>query len=224
MTSIDRRLLLVHAHPDDETINNGATMARYVAEGVGVTLLTCTLGEFGEILVPELAELEADRADQLGGYRLAELTAAMSCLGVTDHRFLGTAGRFSDSGMIGTDANDAPRAFWRAAKEETVFAAAVDAAVAVIREVRPQVVVTYDPDGGYGHPDHIMAHRVTMAGVARAAQDGWHRRALDRVEGLLDGHPPLSPSKPESRRSGATAARSSHWPTPTTSPFRSRTT
>ncbi len=73
-----RRLLLVHAHPDDETINNGATMARYVAEGAQVTLLTCTLGEEGEVLVPELAELAADRADQLGGFRIGELSTAMA--------------------------------------------------------------------------------------------------------------------------------------------------
>ena len=72
MTS-PRRLLLVHAHPDDETINNGATMARYAAEGASVTLLTCTLGEEGEILVPELGQLAADQADQLGGYRIGEL-------------------------------------------------------------------------------------------------------------------------------------------------------
>ena len=90
--SSDRRLLLVHAHPDDEAINNGATMARYVAEGVQVTLLTCTLGEEGEVLVPDLAQLAADQADQLGGYRISELTAAMAALGVTDHRWLGRAG------------------------------------------------------------------------------------------------------------------------------------
>ena len=76
--SSDRRLLLVHAHPDDETINNGATMARYVAAGAGVTLVTCTAGELGEVLVPELAQLAADQADQLGGYRISELAAAMA--------------------------------------------------------------------------------------------------------------------------------------------------
>jgi N-acetyl-1-D-myo-inositol-2-amino-2-deoxy-alpha-D-glucopyranoside deacetylase len=163
-----RRLLLVHAHPDDETINNGATMARYVAEGVAVTLLTCTLGEEGEILVPELAQLAADQADQLGGYRISELRAAMAALGVTDSRFLGGAGRYRDSGMIGTAANEHPRAFWNADLDE-----AVAAAVAVVREVRPQVVVTYDENGGYGHPDHIQAHRVAMGAVAAAADAGY---------------------------------------------------
>ncbi|MGY1713465.1 N-acetyl-1-D-myo-inositol-2-amino-2-deoxy-alpha-D-glucopyranoside deacetylase [Geodermatophilus sp. SYSU D01106] len=164
----DRRLLLVHAHPDDETINNGATMARYAAEGAQVTLLTCTLGEEGEVLVPELELLAPEHADQLGGYRIAELRAAMDALGVTDWRFLGGPGRYRDSGMMGTPANDKPRAFWRADLDE-----AVAHAVAVVREVRPQVVVTYDEQGGYGHPDHIQAHRVAMAAVERAADPGY---------------------------------------------------
>jgi N-acetyl-1-D-myo-inositol-2-amino-2-deoxy-alpha-D-glucopyranoside deacetylase len=163
-----RRLLLMHAHPDDETINNGATMARYVAEGAAVTLLTCTLGEEGEVLMPALAQLAADQADQLGGYRISELSAAMAALGVTDWRFLGGAGRFRDSGMMDTPANDKPRAFWRADLAE-----AVAHAVAVVREVRPQVVVTYDENGGYGHPDHIQAHRVAMAAVEAAANPGY---------------------------------------------------
>jgi N-acetyl-1-D-myo-inositol-2-amino-2-deoxy-alpha-D-glucopyranoside deacetylase len=159
-----RRMLLVHAHPDDETINNGATMARYVAEGASVTLLTCTLGEEGEILVPELEQLAADQADQLGGYRIGELRAAMAALGVTDFRFLGGAGRYRDSGMMGTPANGHARAFWNADLDE-----AVAHAVSVVREVRPQVVVTYDENGGYGHPDHIQAHRVAMGAVEKAA-------------------------------------------------------
>ncbi len=159
-----RRVLFVHAHPDDETINNGATMARYAVEGVGITLLTCTLGEEGEVLVPELAGLAADEADQLGGYRISELNAAMTELGVREHRYLGGPGRWRDSGMMGTPANDKPRAFWRADPDE-ICAAAVE----VIREVRPQVLVTYDEIGGYGHPDHIQAHRVAMAAVDAAA-------------------------------------------------------
>jgi len=165
-------MLLVHAHPDDETINNGATMARYVAEGAHVTLLTCTLGEEGEVLVPELAQLAADQADQLGGYRISELREAMAALGVTDWRFLGGAGRYRDSGMMGTAPNDKPRAFWNADLDE-----AADHAVAVVRELRPQVVVTYDENGGYGHPDHIQAHRVAMRAVELAA-DATHRPDL----------------------------------------------
>src|SRR4051794_28168454 len=151
-SSPSRRLLFVHAHPDDETINNGVTMARYVAEGAQVTLLTCTLGEEGEVLVPELELLAAAEADQLGGYRIGELRAAMDALGVTDIRFLGGPGRYRDSGMMGTPANEHPRAFWNADLDE-----AVAHAVAVVREIRPQVVVTYDENGGYGHPDHIQA-------------------------------------------------------------------
>ena len=172
-----RRLLLVHAHPDDETITTGATMAFYAAHDVDVTLLTCTLGEEGEILVPELARLRANCTDQLGGYRIGELAAAMRELGVTDHRFLGGAGHFRDSGMLGSPANNHPRALWRADLERAVFAEAVAAAAEVIADVRPQVVVTYDPRGGYGHPDHVLAHRVTTAAVSAVAE----RWAVDKL-------------------------------------------
>ncbi len=151
----DRRLLLVHAHPDDETIGTGATMAKYAARGAHVTLVTCTLGEEGEILVPELAQLAADQADQLGGWRIHELDKACEALGVGDHRFLGGPGRYRDSGMMDTPANKNPRAFWQADVEE-----AAGHLVDIIEEVRPQVLVTYDDFGGYGHPDHIQAHRV----------------------------------------------------------------
>jgi N-acetyl-1-D-myo-inositol-2-amino-2-deoxy-alpha-D-glucopyranoside deacetylase len=157
MTST-RRLLLVHAHPDDETIGTGATMAKYAAAGARVTLVTCTLGEEGEILVPALAHLAADRDDGLGAYRITELEAAMAALGVSDHRFLGGPGRWRDSGMMGLPSNDRPESFWQADLD-----AATGELVRVIREVRPQVVVTYDDNGGYGHPDHIQAHRVAFA-------------------------------------------------------------
>lgn len=157
-------ILFVHAHPDDESINNGATMAKYVAEGARVTLVTCTLGELGEVLVPELAHLAADREDRLGQHRIGELAAAMRELGVADFRFLGGPGRFRDSGMMGTAPNDDPRAFWQA--DVDVAAALL---VPVIRQVRPQVLVTYNEFGGYGHPDHIQAHRVAMRGAELAA-------------------------------------------------------
>jgi N-acetyl-1-D-myo-inositol-2-amino-2-deoxy-alpha-D-glucopyranoside deacetylase len=176
LVTADRRLLLVHAHPDDESINNAATMAGAVAEGAQVTLVTCTLGELGEILEPRYAGLAADRADQLGGYRISELAAAMKILGVEDHRFLGGAGRWRDSGMIDTAGNADPRAFWRCASEPAAFEEAVCSLVEVIREVRPQVLVTYNEQGGYGHPDHIMAHRVALAAVDRAGSsdgDAW---------------------------------------------------
>jgi N-acetyl-1-D-myo-inositol-2-amino-2-deoxy-alpha-D-glucopyranoside deacetylase len=160
----DRRLLLVHAHPDDETIGTGATMAKYAAEGAQVTLVTCTLGEEGEILVPGLSHLASDKEDRLGEHRITELDEACAALGVTDHRFLGGPGRWRDSGMMGVPQNDRPDVFWQADLEE-----AVAALVEVVREVRPQVVVTYDENGGYGHPDHIQAHRVAVAAVERAA-------------------------------------------------------
>jgi N-acetyl-1-D-myo-inositol-2-amino-2-deoxy-alpha-D-glucopyranoside deacetylase len=170
-----RRMVVVHAHPDDETLWTGGMIASYRAAGVGVTLVTCTLGELGEVLVDELRELAADRADQLGGYRLAELTAACAALGVTDQRFLGGIGRWRDSGMVAepgsrasTPADLHPRAFAAGALDEQV-----STLVEVLAQARPQVVVTYGPDGGYGHPDHVRAHQVTMAaaeqvpGVAR---------------------------------------------------------
>src|SRR6202167_3387808 len=113
-----RRLLLVHAHPDDESIGTGATMAKYAAEGAGVTLVTCTLGELGEVIPPDLAHLAADADGGLGEYRIGELAAACAALGVTDHRFLGGAGRWRDSGMMGTQDNDAPDCFWRADVDE----------------------------------------------------------------------------------------------------------
>jgi N-acetyl-1-D-myo-inositol-2-amino-2-deoxy-alpha-D-glucopyranoside deacetylase len=162
-----RRIIFVHAHPDDETISGGATMAHYSADGAHVTLMTCTLGEEGEIHVSALAGLAASGADQLGGYRVVELERACAALGVTDHRFLGGAGRYRDSGMMGTPANDHPRAFWQADLD-----AAAGQLVDVFREVRPQVLVTYDTNGGYGHPDHINAHRVAMRAVELAAAEG----------------------------------------------------
>ena len=169
-----RRLLLVHAHPDDESINNGATMAKYAAEGVHVTLVTCTLGEEGEVIPPALAHLVADRDDTLGTHRVAELAAALKELGVQDHRFLGGPGRYRDSGMMGAPQNDHPDCFWQADVDE-----AAGHLVAVVREVRPQVLVAYDSDGGYGHPDHIQAHRVAMRAVELAA-DPDHRPDLGR--------------------------------------------
>lgn len=162
-----RSILFVHAHPDDEAIGTGATMAHYAAAGARVTLVTCTLGEEGEIHVPELAQLEPAQADQLGGYRLVELRAACAALGVTDHRFLGGAGRYRDSGMMGTPANEHPRCFWRADLDEAALHL-----IEVMRETQPQVLVTYDPNGFYGHPDHIQAHRVAMRAAELAPQHG----------------------------------------------------
>ena len=175
-----RRLLLVHAHPDDESIATGATMARYVDEGAHVTLVTCTLGEQGEVLVPELAHLAADQDDGLGRHRVGELAAAMAELGVTDHRFLGGAGRYRDTGMVWSEngrraeppAQVRPDSFWAADLRE-----AANHLVEVIREVRPQVVITDDDNGSYGHPDHIKAHRVAAYAVVLAGVPS-HRHDL----------------------------------------------
>ncbi|WP_216899432.1 N-acetyl-1-D-myo-inositol-2-amino-2-deoxy-alpha-D-glucopyranoside deacetylase [Nocardia alni] len=167
-------LLLVHAHPDDESITTGGTIAHYRRRGIPVTVVTCTLGEEGEVIGEELAHLVSAEADQLGGYRIGELTRALGELGVEAPLFLGGAGRWRDSGMSGTtaapqesEAAAHPRAFVKSGD------AAVDALVEVLLAVRPGVVVCYDPKGGYGHPDHLRAHRITMDAVKRAADIDW---------------------------------------------------
>lgn len=176
------RLLAVHAHPDDETLATGGTLARYAACGVGVTLVTCTLGQAGEVIPDELRHLTGAA---LGRWRRTELARAAQELGVTDHRLLGE-GRWVDSGMVwlepgiaGPSPDCGPDAFALAPVDEAAGLLAT-----IIREIRPQVVLTYDPEGGYGHPDHIQAHRVTMRAVdlaavpsrshgAAAADGGW---------------------------------------------------
>jgi N-acetyl-1-D-myo-inositol-2-amino-2-deoxy-alpha-D-glucopyranoside deacetylase len=189
----------VHAHPDDESIGTGATMAKYAAEGARVTLVTCTLGELGEIIPPALQHL---LPDELGEYRISELARACEALGVADHRFLGGTGRWRDSGMMGLPDNDDPRCFWQADVDE-----AASALAAIIREVEADVIVSYDANGFYGHPDHIQAHRVArrahelgqtskfyatalpFSAVAEAVKlpaDSWFRRAEDRSVGVPD--------------------------------------
>ena len=164
-----QRMLLVHAHPDDETINNGVTMAYYAANGVQVTLITCTRGEEGEILVPELAHLASDKEDKLGEYRIGELAAAMRELGITDHRFLGDEeSKWRDSGMMGTPQNTRPDVFWNA--DLDVVAKQL---LNVILEIKPHVMITYDENGGYGHPDHIKAHQTAMRAAELARASGW---------------------------------------------------
>jgi N-acetyl-1-D-myo-inositol-2-amino-2-deoxy-alpha-D-glucopyranoside deacetylase len=169
--------MLVHAHPDDETINNGATMAKYVSEGAAVCLVTCTLGEEGEVLVEDLAHLAPDNNDDLGGHRLGELKLAMEMLGVTDYIRLGGDGRFRDSGM----AYDAEgRAIARDVLREGIFwttdlLEAANELVPVIRDRRPQVLITYNEVGNYGHPDHIQAHRVAMYASQLAGVPSYRR-------------------------------------------------
>jgi N-acetyl-1-D-myo-inositol-2-amino-2-deoxy-alpha-D-glucopyranoside deacetylase len=183
-------MLLVHAHPDDESIGTGATMAKYAAEGAGVTLVTCTLGELGEVIPPELAHLAADADGGLGEYRIGELAAACAALGVTDHRFLGGPGRWRDSGMMGLPSNDAPGCFWQADVDE-----AAGDLLSVIREVRPQVLISYDSNGFYGHPDHIQAHRVA-------------RRAFELAGGLVSKF--YATALPRSVLAGAVEAMRQH--------------
>jgi N-acetyl-1-D-myo-inositol-2-amino-2-deoxy-alpha-D-glucopyranoside deacetylase len=160
------RLLFVHAHPDDETLTTGVTMAAYASRGHDVHLLTCTLGEEGEVIPQALAHLGFNREDTLGSWRREELRAAMSVLGVA-HSVLGEdpdrgiASRYRDSGMAGTASAERPDAFVHA---DLCEAAAMVAAH--IRTLRPDVVVTYDEQGGYAHPDHIQTHRVTMAALS----------------------------------------------------------
>lgn len=159
------RLLLVHAHPDDETINNGATMAMYAALGAQVTLVTCTRGEEGEVLVEEHSHKAATHDDLLGEHRVLELAEAMKALGISDHRFLGAPHtQYRDSGMMGTEPNERADNFWKAD-----FDVATQHLVSVIEEVKPHILITYDEFGGYGHPDHIQAHRVAMAAADKSS-------------------------------------------------------
>jgi N-acetyl-1-D-myo-inositol-2-amino-2-deoxy-alpha-D-glucopyranoside deacetylase len=152
------RILLVHAHPDDETINNGATMALYADRGAQVTLVTCTRGEEGEVLVPALSHLASTEQDQLGAHREIELADAMKSLGISDYRYLGAPStKFRDSGMMGTEPNNRPDVFWQADLDS-----AAKILVEVIEEIKPHILITYDEIGGYGHPDHIKAHLVAM--------------------------------------------------------------
>jgi N-acetyl-1-D-myo-inositol-2-amino-2-deoxy-alpha-D-glucopyranoside deacetylase len=160
------RLLFVHAHPDDETLTTGLTMASYASRDHDVHLLTCTLGEEGEVIPPALAHLGADRDDTLGPWRREELRAAMSILGVThsvlgEDLQLGVASRYRDSGMAGTASAEHPDAFVRADPGEATAMVA-----AHIRALGPDVVVTYDEHGGYAHPDHIQTHRLTMSALS----------------------------------------------------------
>lgn len=167
----DRRLLLLHAHPDDESIMTGGTIARYLAEGVDVRVLTFTLGEEGEVIGEEWSQLAADGgADQLGGYRILELTRALAALTPAGRaplrpRFLGGAGRWRDSGMAGTPSANHPRALVRAPFDDLVAAL-----VAEIVDFAPQVIVTYDDAGTYGHPDHKLVHATTVAAVPQVVE------------------------------------------------------
>ncbi|MDT0214381.1 N-acetyl-1-D-myo-inositol-2-amino-2-deoxy-alpha-D-glucopyranoside deacetylase [Rothia sp. ARF10] len=160
------RLLFVHAHPDDETLATGVAILHHVERGDDVHVLTCTLGEEGEVIPAELAHLEGADGDPLAEHRRGELAGATSTLGVTSH-LLGAAdagGRpaYRDSGMAGSAAFGHARAFAGADLDEV--AALVRATVETID---PDVVVTYDAQGGYGHPDHVRVHDAVRAALAQ---------------------------------------------------------
>ncbi|MBA2694835.1 MAG: N-acetyl-1-D-myo-inositol-2-amino-2-deoxy-alpha-D-glucopyranoside deacetylase [Actinobacteria bacterium] len=153
------RLLAVHAHPDDETLATGVALAHHRLLDDEVHVITCTLGEEGEIIPPELAHLEG--SDQLAPHRHTELMGAMQTLGV-QHAYLGgERPRWRDSGMAGSAAAEHPRAFAGVDVTEPAGLLAEQ-----VRAIAPDVVLTYDPHGGYGHPDHIQTHRVTVAALA----------------------------------------------------------
>jgi N-acetyl-1-D-myo-inositol-2-amino-2-deoxy-alpha-D-glucopyranoside deacetylase len=189
-------LLFVHAHPDDETLTCGITMAHHVALGDEVHVLTCTLGEEGEVVPPELAHLQGAGGDPLGPFRLGEIREAMRRLGVQQtvlgaedpsDRLAGPLSRYRDSGMAGMPSTQRPGAF-AAADVETVGALVAEH----IRRLRPDVVVTYDATGGYEHPDHVQTHRVTMAGLRQLA-DG------ERPAYTFHVHTPRSWVRPDRR-------------------------
>ncbi len=176
------RLLFVHAHPDDETLTCGIAMAHHVARGDDVHVLTATLGEEGEVIPPDLRHLEGAVGDPLGPYRHGELTEALRRLGVTGHVLGAEAGRLSryrDSGMVGSAAAARPEAFAGADLDE-----AGGLVADVVRELRPDVVVTYDRFGGYEHPDHVQTHRVTRAALASLADADLPRRTFEIVTPL----------------------------------------
>jgi N-acetyl-1-D-myo-inositol-2-amino-2-deoxy-alpha-D-glucopyranoside deacetylase len=144
-------------------------MAKYAKDGAQVTLVTCTRGEEGEVLVAELSNLASDKDDKLGQHREIELKDAMAHLGILDFRFLGAPNKkWRDSGMMGTPQNDRKDVFWQSDLEE-----AANELVKIILEIKPQVLITYDEFGGYGHPDHIKAHRVAMRAAEIAEINGW---------------------------------------------------
>lgn len=161
------RLLFVHAHPDDESIATGVAIGAYAAGGHDVHVLTCTLGEQGEVIPPELAHLDAAHDDTLSAYRLGEWRAALTALGATGHLLGGLRGRhtaYRDSGMAGSPSAARPEAFVNADAAEAIALART-----VIDEVEPDVVVTYDARGGYDHPDHVQTHRITCGALAAMA-------------------------------------------------------
>ncbi|MFI9638782.1 PIG-L family deacetylase [Micromonospora sp. NPDC051925] len=150
-------LMAVHAHPDDEATSTGGVLARYAAEGITTVLVTCTDGRCGDGPGGVKPGDPGHDPAAVVAMRQGELEASCAALKVTHLETLG----YADSGMMGWPNNDLPGAFWT-----TPVAEAADRLAELIRRYRPDVVVTYDENGFYGHPDHIQAHRITMAAVA----------------------------------------------------------
>ena len=151
------RVVAVHAHPDDETLFMGGTLATLAARGAEVSVITLTLGEDGEVIGEPYQGL-ADH-DQLGGFRARELANALDALGVKGVQ-LGGFGHFRDSGMAGSPSHDNPRALVNRIEE------AADFLSDELEAIQPHAILTYGPDGGYGHPDHIAVHEAVMKAAA----------------------------------------------------------
>ncbi len=183
-------LMTVHAHPDDETIGTGGTMAKSVAAGYRVVLVTCTRGEMGEIVVPDMNTPDNHR--RLGELRAAELERALGVLGVTEWENLG----YHDSDMMDRPGNRDPRCFWQADLDE-----AARRLVWIIRRYQPDVITTYNDFGGYGHPDHIRTHDVTVRAFPRAGDPAWYPEQVAPEQGGTGpsieggGLAPWTPSK-----------------------------
>jgi N-acetyl-1-D-myo-inositol-2-amino-2-deoxy-alpha-D-glucopyranoside deacetylase len=170
-----RTLLAVHAHPDDESIGTGGILAKYAAQGVNTVVVFCTQGEEGDIQDPSF--IPPSPGMEIKEIRKIELDRALKVLRVGSAFFLG----YRDSGMAGTPANRHPQAFAQADLEE-----ATKKLVRIIRQTSPQVMVTYNEKGTYGHPDHIMANRVTRRAFEVAGDPGF-------IDG--SGLPPWRPAK-----------------------------
>jgi N-acetyl-1-D-myo-inositol-2-amino-2-deoxy-alpha-D-glucopyranoside deacetylase len=183
-------LMTTHAHPDDETIGTGGLMAVNVKAGRRVVLVTCTRGEMGEIVVPDMDTPDNHR--RLGELRAVELERAMDALGVTEWENLG----YKDSDMMGRAGNRDARSFWQADLDE-----AIGRLVFLVRTYKPDVMTTYNDFGGYGHPDHIRTHLVAVGAFARAGDPSWYPQQLAPEHGgtgvpeAEGGLAPWSPAK-----------------------------
>lgn len=186
------RVVAVHAHPDDEAITTAGALADLSARGADVLVVTCTLGEEGEVIGEPYQHLVVDEADQLGGFRIQELRRSLDAIGARG-QFLGGAGRFRDSGMAGSPASRNPRAFVNSGD------VAVEKLAAIFEAEKPHLVITYGPDGGYGHPDHVRAHEITHAAAERVdvPRIMWAVRLAEETAALMPAEAPEGWRLPE---------------------------